>query len=57
MNLLSWRKLVNSVMLAATAVCTVATISVLFLILGCLVYNGARSLNWDFFTKLPLPPG
>jgi phosphate transport system permease protein len=52
-----WRKLVNGVMLTLTGVCTVVTISVLFVILGCLIYNGAHSLNWDFFTKLPLPPG
>jgi phosphate transport system permease protein len=30
---------------------------VLFLILGLLVYNGASALNWNFFTKLPLPAG
>jgi phosphate transport system permease protein len=58
MNRLSLRrKLVNGVMLTLTGVCTVVTISVLFVILGCLIYNGAHSLNWDFFTKLPLPPG
>jgi phosphate transport system permease protein len=44
-------------MLTATAVCTVLTISILFVILGCLLYNGAQSLNWNFFTQLPLPPG
>ena len=33
------------------------TVSSLFLILGYLVYYGGRSLNWNFFTKLPLPPG
>jgi phosphate transport system permease protein len=57
MNRLRWRKTVNVVMLTATAVCTFVTISVLFVILGCLVFNGAKSLNWNFFTKLPLPPG
>jgi phosphate transport system permease protein len=57
MNRLTWRKLVNGVMLTLTGVCTVITISILFLILGCLLYFGAQSLNWDFFTKLPLPPG
>jgi phosphate transport system permease protein len=57
MNKLSWRKLVNNVMLTLTGVCTVVTIAVLFVILGCLIYFGAQSLNWDFFTKLPLPPG
>ena len=44
-------------MLTLTGVCTVITIAILFVILGCLVVFGARSLNWDFFTKLPLPPG
>jgi phosphate transport system permease protein len=53
----SWRRLVNKVMLTATAVCTFLTISVLFVILGCLLYNGVNSLNWNFFTELPLPPG
>ena len=57
MNKLLWRKLVNGVMLTLTGVCTVITISILFVILGCLIYFGAQSLNWDFFTKLPLPPG
>jgi phosphate transport system permease protein len=57
MSKLSWRKLVNGVMLTLTGVCTVITISVLFVILGCLLYFGAQSLNWNFFTKLPLPPG
>ena len=57
MNRRSWRKLVNGVMLTLTGVCTVVTISVLFVILGCLLYFGAHSLKWNFFTKLPLPPG
>src|SRR3954468_1776381 len=56
-TLLTRRKIVNSVMLALTAICTVTTVAVLFLILGCLVYNGASSLSWNFFTKLPKPPG
>ena len=37
--------------------CTLLTVSVLFLILGYLVSNGGQSLDWDFFTKLPLPAG
>jgi phosphate transport system permease protein len=57
MNRLAWRKLVNGVMLTLTGVCTAVTISVLFVILGCLLYFGAHSLSWNFFTKLPLPPG
>jgi len=54
---LRWRKLVNGVMLTLTGVCTVSAVAVLFAILGCLVYKGGTSLNWDFFTKLPAPPG
>ena len=54
---LRWRKTVNAVMLGMTGVCTVVTISALFLILAYLFYDGASSLNWNFFTKLPLPTG
>jgi phosphate transport system permease protein len=56
-NRLRWRKSVNAVMLALTGVFTLFTVSILFLILGYLVYYGSRSLDWNFFTKLPLPPG
>jgi phosphate transport system permease protein len=56
-NRLRWRKSVNVVMLALTGVFTLFTVSILFLILGYLVYYGSRSLDWNFFTKLPLPPG
>ncbi|MCU1262940.1 MAG: Phosphate transport system permease protein PstA [Bryobacterales bacterium] len=51
------RYAVNSLMLGLTGVCTFLTVSILFLILGYLVYNGGKALDWDFFTKLPLPPG
>jgi len=57
MNRLAYRKAVNYLMLTATGVCTVLTVSVLFVILGYLVYNGGKSIDWDFLTKLPLPPG
>jgi phosphate transport system permease protein len=57
MNRLAWRKLVNNVMLSLTAVCSFLTVSVLFLILGFLVWNGWRSVDLNFFTKLPLPSG
>jgi phosphate transport system permease protein len=57
MNRLAYRKLVNYVMLTATGVCTFITVAALFVILGYLVYNGGKSLDWNFFTKLPLPPG
>ena len=54
---LIWRKSLNAVMLSLTAVCTVITVAALFVILGYLLYNGSKSLDWNFFTKLPLSPG
>jgi phosphate transport system permease protein len=57
MDRIARRNIVNNVMLTVTAICTVVTVSVLFLILGYLVVNGWRSLDWNFFTKLPLAPG
>ncbi len=51
------RNIVNNVMLTLTGVCTVLTVSILFLILGFLVWNGWQSLDWNFFVKLPLPAG
>jgi len=53
----SRRNAVNNVMLTLCGVCAVLTVSTLFVILAYLVYNGGKSLNFDFFTKLPLPPG
>jgi len=54
---LAWRKSLNAVMLSLTGVAAFAVVSILFLILGYLLYNGGKSLNWDFFTKLPKPVG
>jgi phosphate transport system permease protein len=50
------RAAINNTMLTLCGVCAFLTVSTLFLILGYLVYNGGKSLNWDFFTKLPLSP-
>jgi phosphate transport system permease protein len=52
-----WRRFVNTFMFGLTALCTVVTVAVLFFILGYLLYHGGKSLNWDFFTKLPAPVG
>jgi phosphate transport system permease protein len=57
MNRMTRRNIVNAVMLTVTGICTVVTVSVLFLILGYLVVNGWRSIDFNFFTKLPLSPG
>ncbi|HEX3879242.1 MAG TPA: phosphate ABC transporter permease PstA [Bryobacteraceae bacterium] len=57
MNRLAYRKAVNKVMLTLTGVCTVLTVSILFIIFGYLVVNGAASIDWNFLTKLPKPTG
>jgi phosphate transport system permease protein len=54
---LRWRKFVSGFMLTMTGVCAAVAVSVLFFILGYLVYNGGKSINWDFFTKLPASVG
>jgi len=52
-----WRNFVNAVMFGLTAACALATVCVLFWILGFLVWNGGKSLNLAFFTQVPKPPG
>ena len=54
---LLWRKSLNVVMLTLTGVACFAVVTVLFMILGYLIWNGGKSLNWDFFTQLPKPVG
>lgn len=51
------RRAVNALMLGATGVCTLLAVGVLFFILGYLLVKGGRDLNWNFFTKLPVPVG
>ncbi len=52
-----WRQFVSNFMLTLTGICAVVSVSVLFFILGYLVYNGGTSINWAFFTQLPKPVG
>src|SRR5271166_7186977 len=54
---LQWRKFVSNFMLTMTGLCALVSVSVLFLILGYLVFNGGKSINWAFFTQLPKPVG
>jgi phosphate transport system permease protein len=54
---LLWRKTLNVTMLSLTGVCVLITVSVLFFILGYLVFNGGKDLSWNFFTRLPAPVG
>ena len=52
-----WRKFVSNIMMTMTGLCALISVSVLFFILGYLVYNGGTSINWAFFTQLPKPVG
>jgi phosphate transport system permease protein len=52
-----WRKTLSYLMLSLTGVCALVAVSTLFLILGYLVYNGWRSIDWNFFTQLSKPAG
>lgn len=52
-----WRKFVSNFMMTLTGLCAFISVSVLFFILGYLVYNGGTSINWAFFTQLPKPVG
>ena len=54
---LRWRKFLSAFMLTMTGVCALISVSVLFFILGYLVYHGGTSISWNFFTKLPAPVG
>lgn len=54
---MSWRRAVNAIMLSVTGLCALITVSALFVILGFLAWNGAKSLHWSFFTQLPAPEG
>jgi phosphate transport system permease protein len=54
---ITWRKTLNYVMLTLTGVAAFAVVSILFLILGYLIWNGGKSLSWSFFTQLPKPVG
>src|SRR5438093_10961293 len=51
------RRITNIVMFAVTGACTLLAVSVLFFILGYLLWQGGNALNLDFFTKLPAPVG
>jgi len=52
-----WRKSTNIFMFSLTGLATLFTVGVLFFILGDLLWYGASSVNWNFFTKLPTPVG
>ena len=55
--LLKRRLLKSRLMFALTALCTAASLSLLFAILGIIAWRGASSLSWAFLTRLPRPIG
>ena len=57
MTRLTWRKAVNAVMFAVAGLCALTAVAPLLFVLGLLVVKGTSSLNWAFFTKLPVPVG
>jgi len=53
----TWRKFVNVFMFSLTGLCAFTAVGFLFFILGYLLWNGGRALNWAFLTHLPTPVG
>jgi phosphate transport system permease protein len=51
------RRVVSAVMVAVMGLAVVVAVLPLLLILGTLVVKGAGSINFDFFTRLPVPAG
>jgi phosphate transport system permease protein len=54
---LRWRKFINAFMLSSSGLCALIAVSALFVILAFLLYNGGKSLDWNFFTQLPKATG
>lgn len=51
------RKMINNTMFAVTGLFTFIALATLFTILGYITYHGCSSVNWNFFSKLPVPVG
>ena len=57
MNIMQRRKFTNATILVLSTVAASIGLVMLAWILGDVAIRGASSINWDFFTKLPTPPG
>lgn len=57
MNQRAWRRVASGFMVGLVALSVVAALTPLLLILGNLVYKGASSLDFAFFTQMPAPTG
>jgi phosphate transport system permease protein len=53
----TWRKIKSTLASTIALVSAILVIAPLALVFFHLLVNGAGSLNWDFFTKLPAPVG
>ena len=51
------RKSANVCAFVCAGICLAVVLAALLIILGYLLWKGAHDLNWDFFTKIPVPPG
>ena len=51
------RRLIERAMFTVTCCATATALGVLLFLLGYLAYQGASSLSWSFFTRLPAPVG
>ncbi len=51
------RRLINRVVLSASALAASSGLLMLGWILGDVAVKGIRAVNWTFFTELPAPPG
>jgi|HubBroStandDraft_1064217.scaffolds.fasta_scaffold49500_2 phosphate transport system permease protein len=56
-NISLTRRVTNVAMLSLTGLATLLVVSILFFILGYLLWMGGRALSLQFFTQLPKPTG
>ncbi len=52
-----WRKFKSGLVSFLCIACAVATVAPLALVFFHLLHEGFSAVNWDFFTKIPKPPG
>lgn len=57
MNRLVWRRWKSRIMVGLMVAAVVVAVAPLLLILGTLIARGAGSINFEFFTALPVPAG
>jgi phosphate transport system permease protein len=50
-------RIVNRLVIIACCAAALATIAILFVIFGYILYRGFSSVNWALFSQLPGPPG